>query len=82
MVRGGISWNMYLYIYTIRAIAENSAGAGWLPALSKTYRNLSFLPVASWTPGKKTNIMSSFSRDNELVYVCLKHRAAVPNLAL
>ena len=43
-------------IYTIRAIAGSRTGACWLPALSKTYRNLSFLPVASWTPGKKTNV--------------------------
>ena len=30
-------------------------GAGWLQAL---YRNLPFLPVVSWNPGKKTNVIS------------------------
>ena len=33
-------------------------GAGWLQALSKTYRNLYFLPVVSWNPGKETNVIS------------------------
>ena len=41
------------------AIAGSRLGAGWLPTLSKTYRNLPFLPVASWNPGKKTNVISS-----------------------
>ena len=35
------------------AIAGNRPRAGWLPALTKSYRNLPFLPVASWNPGKK-----------------------------
>ena len=34
-------------------------GAGWLQALSKTYRNLPFLPVVSWDPGKDTNVISA-----------------------
>ena len=33
-------------------------GAGWLQALSKTYSYLPFLPVVSWNPGKKTNVIS------------------------
>ena len=33
-------------------------GTGWLQALSKTYRNLPFLLVVSWNPGKKTNVIS------------------------
>ena len=33
-------------------------GAGWLQALSKACRNLPFLPVVSWNPGKKTDVIS------------------------
>ena len=47
--------------YTISiplAIAGSRPGTGWLPALSKTYRNMPFLPVARWNPGKKMNIKS------------------------
>ena len=33
-------------------------GACGLQALSKTYRNLPFLSVVSWNPGKKTNVIS------------------------
>ena len=40
------------------AIAGSRPRAGWLPALSKTYRNLHFLPLASWNLGKKINIIS------------------------
>ena len=32
-------------------------GASWLQDLSKTYRNLPFLSVVSWNPGKKTNVI-------------------------
>ena len=35
--------------------------AGWLPALTKSYRNLPFLPVASLNPVKKTTVIWSSS---------------------
>ena len=31
--------------------------AGWLPALTKLYGNLPFLPVASWNPRQKTTVI-------------------------
>ena len=43
---------------SILAIVGSRPGAGWLPALSKTYRNLTALPVASWNQGTKTNVIS------------------------
>ena len=39
-------------------LSGNRPRAGWLQVLSKTYRNLPFLPVVSWNPGKKTNVIS------------------------
>ena len=41
------------------AIAGSRSRAGWLPALTKSYRNLPFLPVASWNPGKKTIVIGT-----------------------
>ena len=46
------------FVGTRYAIAGSRAGAGWVSDLSETYRNLPFLPVASWIPRKKTNVMS------------------------
>ena len=45
------------------SLPESRSGAGWLQALSKTYRNLPFLPVVSWNPGKKTNVISALVKD-------------------
>ena len=45
------------------SLPEGRPGAGWLQALSKTYRNLPFLPVVSWNPGKKTNVISHHHAD-------------------
>ena len=42
------------------AIAGSRPRAGWLLALTKSKRNLPFLPVASWNPGKKTTVIWSF----------------------
>ena len=39
------------------AIAGRRPRADRLPALTKSYRNLLFLPVASWNPGKKTTVI-------------------------
>ena len=46
------------------AIAESRPRAVCLPALTKSYRNLPFLPVhvASWNPGKKTTVILSSHR--------------------
>ena len=41
------------------SLSGSRPGAGWLQALSKTYRNLPFLPAVSWNPGKKSNLLSS-----------------------
>ena len=41
----------------IRVGYQTSPRAGWLPALTKSYRNMPFLPVASWNPGKKTTVI-------------------------
>ena len=50
------------------AIAGSRPRAGWLPALTKSYRNLPLLPVASWNPGKKTTVIwSSCGMTNECV---------------
>ena len=38
------------------ATAGSRARAGWLPARTKSYRNLPFLPAASWNPGRKTTL--------------------------
>ena len=40
-------------IYIPLTIAGSRIRAGWLPAVTKSYRNLPFLPKASWNPGKK-----------------------------
>ena len=49
----------------MKQLSENSVvvtspinGAVWFPAVSNLYMNLPFLPVASWNPGKKINIVS------------------------
>ena len=44
------------------AIAGSRHRAGWLPALTKSNRNLPFLPVASWNPGKTTTVIWSSCR--------------------
>ena len=57
-------------------IAGSRPRAGWLPALTKSYSNLSFLPVASWNPGKKTTVIwSSCGMTNKLTLKCpARHR--------
>ena len=54
--------------------------ASWIPALSKTYRKLSSFPVASWNPGKKTNVISSGSHIVRLESLTNKNNA--PQLKL
>ena len=64
--------------YTISiplAIAGSHPGAGWPPALLKTYRNLPFLPVTSWSPGKKTNVIDITSADYKLVHILSLHHS-------
>ena len=51
----------------IRVGYQTSPRAGRLPALTKSYRTLTFLPVASWNPGKKTTVIwSSYGMTNWL----------------
>ena len=53
------------------AITGRRPRAGWLPALTKWYKNLPFLPVASWNPGKKTTVIwSSFGIINKKIKWC------------
>ena len=49
-----VVYGMVIYMF----LPGSRPGAGWLQALSKTYRNLPLLPVVSWNPGKKTNVIS------------------------
>ena len=49
-----VVYGMMIYMF----LPGSCPGAGWLQALPKTYRNLPFLPVVSWNPGKKTNVIS------------------------
>ena len=61
--------------YTISiplAIAGSRPGAGWLSALSKTYRHLPFLPVAIWNPGKKTNSIKLTMQTCKTILPCRK----------
>ena len=50
-------------------------------ALTKSYSNLSFLPVASWNLGKKTTVIwSSCGMTNKLTLKCqARHRHRHPN---
>ena len=59
------------------AIAGSRPRAGWLPALNKSYRNLPFLQVARWNPGKKTTVIwsscgmtNNVSPYQHVVYTC------------
>ena len=56
------------------AIAGSRPRAGWQPALTKSDRNLLFLPVASWNLGKKTTVIWS-SCGLPLKRVCPGHLA-------
>ena len=51
-------WNFNIPL----AIAVSRPRAVRLPALTKSYRNLHFLPVAGWNPGKKTTVTWSIER--------------------
>ena len=56
------TWMIGVFVTFIRVVYGGMIYArksSWrLQALSKTYRNLLFLPVVSWNPGKKTNVIS------------------------
>ena len=47
-IRVVYGWMIYMFM------PRSRPGAGWLRSLLKTYRNLPFLSVVSWNPGKKT----------------------------
>ena len=51
--KGGV-YGIMIYMF----LPGSRPGAGWRQALSKTYRNLPFLPVVSWNPGKKNYVIS------------------------